>query len=105
MTINGNTYGASLLRSIGIDIVTADHVLEYPTVTLDRVAALDPAVIVVPSEPYSFNDAHLAELTAAFPRSTVVPVDGEDLFWWGIRTEPARGRLASALADPTTAQQ
>lgn len=93
MTVNGATYGASLLRSIGIDLVTADHDTEYPTVELDDIAALRPHLVLVPTEPYAFTDAHVVELARLFPTATVVRVDGEDLFWWGSRTEAARRRL------------
>ena len=30
----------------------------------------------------------IAELAAAFPAARVERVDGQDLFWWGIRTHP-----------------
>ncbi len=93
MTVNGATYGASLLDSIGIDLVTAAFDTEYPTVDLDAIAGLDAEVVLVPSEPYSFSDAHIAELADAFPTADVVRVDGEDVFWWGIRTPAARIRL------------
>lgn len=98
MSINGTTYGASLLRSIGVDLVTADLPTEYPSVELEVIAALDPELVLVPSEPYSFTAAHLAEISAALPDTLVVTVDGEDLFWWGIRTPAARDRLAHRLA-------
>jgi ABC-type Fe3+-hydroxamate transport system substrate-binding protein len=97
MTVNGSTYGASLLGSIGVDLVTADLATEYPTVDLDDIARLGPDVVLVPSEPYSFGDQHIAELRIAFADSRVVRVDGEDLFWWGIRTPGAAARLALTL--------
>jgi hypothetical protein len=56
-------------------------------------------VVAVPSEPYEFNDAHLAELQEASPKSTVVRVDGQDLFWWGSRTQRAITRLHAALGS------
>jgi ABC-type Fe3+-hydroxamate transport system substrate-binding protein len=98
MTVNGSTYGASLLRSIGIDLVTADQPTEYPAVDLNDIARLAPDVVLVPSEPYSFADAHVGELGDAFPAARILRVDGEDLFWWGIRTPAARRRLADQLA-------
>jgi ABC-type Fe3+-hydroxamate transport system substrate-binding protein len=98
MTVNGSTYGASLLGSIGVDLVTADLATEYPTVDLDDIARLGPDVVLVPSEPYSFGDQHIAELRIAFADSRVVRVDGEDLFWWGTRTPAAQRRLARQLA-------
>ena len=96
MTVNGSTYGASILASIGIDLVTAGFTDEYPTVDLGAIADLDPDLVLVPSEPYAFRDTHVAELVATFPTADVVRVDGEDVFWWGIRTPAARMRLKEA---------
>lgn len=97
MTVNGATYGASLLASIAIDVVTAAFDIEYPTVELADIADLQPEIVLVPSEPYTFTDAHVAELALAFPTADVVRVDGEDVFWWGIRTPAARARLRDAF--------
>ena len=69
----------------------------YPEVELEQISAWAPDVIAVPSEPYEFNDTHLAELQKASPNSTVVRVDGQDLFWWGSRTQRAITRLHDAL--------
>jgi ABC-type Fe3+-hydroxamate transport system substrate-binding protein len=100
MTINGATYGASLLGRLGIELVSADEEPAYPTVELDEMAARDPDVVLVPSEPYEFEDRHMAELREAFGQNVpVVRVDGQDLFWWGARTGAAYGRLASQLSD------
>ncbi len=97
MTISQSTYGASLLQSIGVDVVRAQSALDYPTVELAEIAERRPDLVLVPSEPYSFTDAHVAELADAIPTARTVRVDGEDLFWWGVRTPAARLRLAAAL--------
>jgi len=85
------------LMSIGIELVTSDFADEYATVELADMSARGPEIVLVPSEPYSFDDAHLGELARAFPESDVVRVDGEDVFWWGIRTIAARSRLLAVL--------
>ncbi|MEO1062114.1 MAG: helical backbone metal receptor [Actinomycetota bacterium] len=89
MTIGPNTYGASLLGSLGVELVPADRG-DYPTVELDELAALEPDVVLVPDEPYAFAERHRAELEVVAP---VVFVDGKDLFWWGARTPGAIERL------------
>ena len=95
MSISGACYGASLLSHLGIATVLADHPDRYPEVTLDEAAALSPDLVVAPSEPYPFAERHRAELDRVAP---VVLVDGQDLFWWGVRTPSALERLATALA-------
>lgn len=98
MSINGATYGASLLDHIGCALVTADLATAYPEVTVDEVAGWQPDVIAVPSEPYDFTDDHLDDLRTASPDSKVVRIDGQDLFWWGSRTPSAITRLHAALS-------
>lgn len=102
MTTNGRTYGASVLEHLGVDLVTASDPDPYPTVDLDEVVASAPDLVLVPSEPYAFTDAHVDELRTSFPTATVRRVDGQDLFWWGVRTPAALRRLAVALHDGGT---
>jgi hypothetical protein len=95
MSINEGTYGGSVLDRIGVDLVTAGSHTAYPVVELDQVEA--PDLVLVPSEPYDFTEAHVDELRLAFPEARVVRVDGQDLFWWGIRTPDAIRRLHLVL--------
>ena len=66
------------------------------SVTLELAAARRPDVVIAPSEPYPFAPRHVDELSVVAP---VVLVDGQDLFWWGIRTPAAIDRLAAVLGD------
>jgi ABC-type hemin transport system substrate-binding protein len=97
MSINSGTYAASLLGRLGIDLVTADAVDPYPTVELAAVSERRPDLVLVPSEPYDFSDAHVAELRDALAGARTVRVDGRDLFWWGVRTPDALERLTAML--------
>lgn len=96
MTLSGDTYGSSLLASIGVANVFADAAERYPTVTLDEVRARKPDVVLAPSEPYPFAERHVPLFDGVAP---VVLVDGQDLFWWGSRTPAARERLQSSLSS------
>ncbi len=100
MSINAGTYGGSLLALLDVDLVTAGSESAYPVVELDQIAR--PDLVLVPSEPYDFTEAHVDELRGVFPEARVVRVDGQDLFWWGIRTPDAIRRLARVL-DPSSA--
>ena len=95
MTMSGGTYGSSMLDHLGIANVFADADDRYPTTSLDEVAARHPDVVLAPSEPYPFKERHVAELAAVAP---VELIDGQDLFWWGIRTPDALERLRTRLA-------
>ncbi|HSL73165.1 MAG TPA: helical backbone metal receptor [Ilumatobacteraceae bacterium] len=102
MSISDATYGGSVLRAVGVELVTAGSDVPYPVVELDRIASLAPDLVLVPSEPYDFEARHLDELAVAMPGVPIVRVDGQDLFWWGIRTPAAIGRLAEALQQSGT---
>lgn len=95
MTMSGGTYGSSLLDLLGVDNVFADAATRYPEVELADVAARQPDVVLLPTEPYPFKERHRAELA---PIAETVLVDGQDLFWWGTRTPAAIERLSAALS-------
>ncbi len=95
MTVSATTYGAAVLRHIGLDPLFADHPSRYPEVTLEEVAEARPDLILLPTEPYPFKVRHGRELASIAPSAVV---DGQDLFWWGTRTPRAVARLADVLA-------
>jgi ABC-type Fe3+-hydroxamate transport system substrate-binding protein len=95
MTLSGRCYGSSMLAHLGIENVYADSVDRYPELDFTTIATRPVDVVLAPSEPYSFDERHRAELERIAP---VVFVDGKDLFWWGVRTPFALRRLTDALA-------
>jgi ABC-type hemin transport system substrate-binding protein len=94
MTIGGDTYGSTLLAHLGV-INAFASARRYPTVDLAEVAA---DVVLLPNEPYPFAARHVAELHAVLGRLPVRLVDGQDLFWWGVRTPAAIERLDAILS-------
>jgi hypothetical protein len=65
-------------------------------VTLEEARARRPDLVLAPSEPYPFRERHVPLLAEVAP---VVLVDGQDLFWWGVRTPAAVARLRHRLWD------
>ena len=97
MSLNHDTYAASLLAVLGIGTVMEGHPDRYPTVTLDEVAARSPDLVLLPSEPYPFAERHIPQIHTAFPGVEVHLIDGQDLVWWGHRTPGAIDRLGHQL--------
>jgi ABC-type Fe3+-hydroxamate transport system substrate-binding protein len=95
MTLAASTYGSSLLASIGVRNAFGDADDRYPTIELAEVAERGADVVLAPTEPYAFKPFHLEVFR---PIAPVVEVDGQDLFWWGVRTPAARRRLHTAIA-------
>ena len=94
--MNRQTYGASVLARLGLAGVFDDADERYPAVELDQVAARHPDLVLLPSEPYPFRRAPSGR---AWPRlgADVRFVDGQDLFWWGVRTPAAIDRLRQSI--------
>jgi ABC-type Fe3+-hydroxamate transport system substrate-binding protein len=97
MTLNADTYGSSVLEVLGVTNVYAGAAERYPTLELEEAAARHPDVVLAPSEPYPFQERHVAELRAV--AADVRLVDGRDLFWWGARTAGALDRLTHAIGS------
>jgi ABC-type Fe3+-hydroxamate transport system substrate-binding protein len=98
MTLAGDTYGSSLLQLLGCFNVFTGQGARYPTVQLAEAASRKPDLVLLPTEPYPFKERHEAEVAEAMPDVRVLIVDGQDLFWWGIRTPGAVERLTAALS-------
>jgi ABC-type Fe3+-hydroxamate transport system substrate-binding protein len=98
MTLAGDTYGSSLLQLLGCVNVFTGRGVRYPMVELADAAGRKPDLVLLPTEPYPFKERHVAEVAEGVPGTEVTIVDGQDLFWWGIRTPGAIERLATVLS-------
>ena len=85
MGLAGSTYGDSVLRAAGGANVLGAQT-RYPEVSLEEVAALKPEAILLPDEPYRFNEGHVPEFADIAPTAVV---DGKLLWWYGPRMPEA----------------
>lgn len=125
MTFNADTYSHDLLRVCGGLNVFADRQRKYPLkadlgvgepylpdqiegrdtryprITLEEVEAAQPDVILLPSEPFQFTEAHVpifAGLDVPAARSNHIHlVDGSLLTWHGTRLAHALNAIPSLL--------
>ena len=84
MSSGPDTYVGDLLRQGGLTPIGPDR---YPVLSEADLDALDPQVILLPTEPYKFHRRHQAELQKRFPDADVRLVDGQVLTWYLSRTE------------------
>jgi endonuclease-3 len=84
MSSGPDTYVGDLLRQGGLTPIGPDR---YPVLSEADLDALEPQVILLPTEPYKFNRRHQAELQKRFPDADVRLVDGQALTWYLSRTE------------------
>ncbi len=126
MTIERRTYTHDVLRVVGLDNVFADRPrryplaadlgqapaedagmrdTRYPRVSSMEVAAQDPEVVLLPTEPYPFADVDQDGFRtqfagmAAVRHNRVCVVDGTLLTWAGTRVARTLSRLPALIAD------
>ena len=97
MSLAGDTYGSSVLAAIGVTNVFADAGRPLPRGRRSPTAQpRRPDLVLAPSEPYPVRCRATSRSCPSV--APVVLVDGQDLFWWGVRTPAAVGRLHAAIA-------
>ena len=90
MTCSRATYMADVIAVCGGRNVFDERPERYPKVELAEMAALDPQVILLPSEPYRFTKRHKADFRAfaevtAVKNGHIFLIDGRMLTWYGPR--------------------
>ncbi|MEE2888448.1 MAG: helical backbone metal receptor [Planctomycetota bacterium] len=99
MSFNRDTYLHDLLETVGADNVCADYEERYPVIPDDEIEALQPDLVLLPSEPFEFGIPHQSEIlrSGLFPGCQVLLVDGRDYTWHGSMTGAALGRVHDFL--------
>lgn len=96
MWAGSDTFITDLLDRCGLENVLHTE-QRYPDKDLAQLAALQPELVLLSSEPYPFKEAHIAEVQAAVPDAKVLLVDGEMFSWYGSRLLQAPEYLAGLL--------
>jgi ABC-type Fe3+-hydroxamate transport system substrate-binding protein len=85
MVAAGRTFISDMLHRAGFTNAFAHRNERYPEVTPAELAAADPDVILLSSEPYPFSEKHLTGFNMICPGTPVRIVDGELFSWYGSR--------------------
>ncbi len=135
MTFNADTFAHDLLRVCGAENVFAERErqfplaadlgqadalpaddprvsgrdVRYPRVTLAEVEAAQPDVILLPSEPFAFDESHIALFAAldvpAAHNGRVQLVDGSLITWHGTRIAQALTIIPNLLCPADDNQE
>lgn len=84
MTVGGDTFIHSMLDAAGFENIYKNE-LRYPPVNMHTIAEQKPDYIFLSSEPFPFNEKHVAEIRQEIPNAEIVLVDGEMFSWYGSR--------------------
>jgi ABC-type Fe3+-hydroxamate transport system substrate-binding protein len=102
MTINHDTFIHDMLRVCGGENIFRDRPQRYPKVTPADISARKPEVILLPDEPFPFQERHLAEFQAledvpAVRAGRLRLLDGKVLSWYGPRIAASLRTLSRLL--------
>ena len=92
MTVGGDTFIHSVMARAGLVNAFGERT-RYPAVTPAEIAAVQPDVLLLASEPYPFADKHVEEARRLAPSARVALVDGEVFSWYGSRMRAAPDAL------------
>jgi ABC-type Fe3+-hydroxamate transport system substrate-binding protein len=84
MTVGGDTFIHDVMSHGGLVNVFAEA-SRYPEVTLTDLAAAQPEVLLLASEPFPFQEQHFDEFHETLPDVPLAVVDGELFSWYGPR--------------------
>jgi ABC-type Fe3+-hydroxamate transport system substrate-binding protein len=108
MTCARGTYMHDVITVCGGRNVFGERQERYPRLELAEMAALDPQVILLPSEPYRFTKRHKADFRA-FAEVTAVKnghiffIEGRVLTWYGPRIAQSLSEVKRLLGIARTA--
>ena len=101
MSFNADTYAHDVLRMLGYNNVYASAGERYPTVTLEEAIERRPDIVILPDEPYAFDESDVVELKSLLPPALgrrVLIVSGRDLHWYGVHMVNGLKSLAERMA-------
>lgn len=101
MSVAASTYIHDVLETAGGRNVTADFENRYPALEDDRLAGLGARLVLLPSEPFEFEERHRRELLDGGllrPGVEALLVDGKDFCWHGSRSARGLARALGVLA-------
>ncbi|MCF8336162.1 MAG: helical backbone metal receptor [Bacteroidales bacterium] len=82
-TVNQSTFAHDMLKRCGIENVFASRQEAYPVINEKEIRNKKPDYILLPSEPYPFNEKDEQTLDKNLPEVGIKRVDGEYFTWYG----------------------
>jgi ABC-type Fe3+-hydroxamate transport system substrate-binding protein len=94
MVLGRDTFAGDVLRRLGVANAYGDAAERYPKTSVDEIVRRAPDLVVLPDEPYAFDQDDGPE---AFPGLPVALVSGRHLEWYGPSLTEARAVLTRQL--------
>ena len=105
MVAGGDTFITDMMKRCGLVNVFGDRTERYAEITAHELAAADPDLILLSSEPFPFTEKHIPGFSMICPGTPVRLVDGEFFSWYGSRLIKApayfQGLLTTLVTPPS----
>ncbi len=83
MVAGTGTYINSFLTHLGFENAISEP--RYPEISIEKLADLDPDLILLSSEPFPFKEKHVETFSGILPNAEIKLVNGEFYSWYGTR--------------------
>ena len=97
ITVGGDTFINDMLGRCGLENIFADT-NRYPSTTIGEIKDRGCQVLLLSSEPYPFEQKHIAAIQALLPASKIILANGEFFSWYGSRLLQAPSYFNSLVA-------
>ncbi len=106
MSINKNTFIHSMLEAVGFVNIFSGKEDRYPQVTLEEIREAKPDIVLLPDEPYHFNESDVKELHKELhlPIERIKLIKGKYLIWYGMRIDESLTTLFNLVKETTNSQ-
>ncbi|MBL8001651.1 MAG: ABC transporter substrate-binding protein [Flavobacteriales bacterium] len=101
MVAGTDTFVNDMLARCGLTNAFAHRTERYPQLSPAELAAADPDVILLSSEPFPFAEKHILHYNMLCPGTPVHLVDGERFSWYGSRLLRSPAYFSGLLAGWT----
>lgn len=98
MLAGEGTFIQDLLSRCGFSLPEHLGAGRYPELDDPTLAALDPDIVLLSSEPFPFTERHIPEVNMILPGTPVHPVDGEMFSWYGSRLRTSSAYFEQLIA-------
>lgn len=98
MTASGDTLTSALVEAAGGRNVFASRAERYPVLEGAELGASGARVVLLPTEPYAFDEADAREVERLAPGAAALSIPGEWVTWYGSRMVEAVNGLRRALS-------
>ncbi len=99
MSASKNTLLSSLMELSGLSNIIDSADVNYPEISPGELAALEPEVVLLPSEPYLFTAQEAEEIGNLLPQAEIIHIPGEWVTWYGLRTPERVKELRRILVE------